>query len=102
MKLLQAQNAIYNYDIISLSETSLNEESEIPTPLMEGYKFEHLDHLSGDKHGGVGIFYKETLPLKIRNDLCFDECLVCEIHVDKKKDILLCYLQKSKYSRWES
>ena len=85
VKLLQAQNAIYNYDIISLSETSLNEDSVIPMPLMEGYKFEHSDHPSGDKHGGVGIFYKETLPLKIREDLSSDECLVSELHVDKKK-----------------
>ena len=50
---------------------------------MEGYKFEHLYHLSGEKHGGVGIFYKEILPLKIRKDLCFDE-LVKYMKMDHK------------------
>ena len=84
-KLLQAHNSIFNYDIISLCEISLNDQMEIPNPLMEGYNFEPLNHPSGNKRGGVGIFYKETLPLKVRRDLSFDECLVSEIHIGKKK-----------------
>ena len=44
---------------------------------MKGYnKFESLCHPSGNKRGGVGIFYKENLPLMIRSDLSFEECLV--------------------------
>ena len=43
------------------------------------------DHPSGDKKGGVGIFYKEYLPLKIRNDLSFDECIVVELIFGNKK-----------------
>ena len=85
VNLLQAQNAIHNYDIISLCETSLNDEAQIPNPLMEGYEFKHLNHPSGDKRGGVGIFYKETLPLTIKSDFNFDECLVCEIRLGNRK-----------------
>ena len=87
VKLLQAQNAIYNYDIISRCETSLNEQIELPTesPLMEGYEFKSLNHPSGEKRGGVGIFYKENRPLKIRPDLSFEECLVSEILIGRKK-----------------
>ena len=86
VNLLQSQNVIHNYnDIISLCETSLNDESQIPKPLMEGYEFKSSNHPSGEKRGGVGIFYKETLPLTIKNYFSFDECLVCEIHIGKKK-----------------
>ena len=47
--------------------------------------FFSLNHPSGDKKGGVGIFYKEFLPLKIRHDLCFDECIVTELIFSRKK-----------------
>ena len=33
----------------------------------------------------MGIFYKETLPLKIRSDLAFDESIVCELKFGHKK-----------------
>ena len=39
----------------------------------------------GKKSGGVGIFYKDSLPLKVRNDLSFDECLVSELKFGHKK-----------------
>ena len=35
--------------------------------------------------GGGGIFYKSSLPLKIRNDLSFDECIVTELKFGHKK-----------------
>ena len=33
----------------------------------------------------MGIFYKDTLPLKIRSDLSFDECIVAELRFGRKK-----------------
>ena len=33
----------------------------------------------------MGIFYKESLPLRIREDLSFDECLVTELMFGHKK-----------------
>ena len=67
--LLQAHNTEYNYDIISLCETSLDDTVEVPD--MPGYKFHACNHPGGNRSGGVGIFYKESLPLKIREDLSF-------------------------------
>ena len=32
-------------------------------------RFFHSDHPSGDKKGGVCIYFKETLPIKCRKDL---------------------------------
>ena len=46
---------------------------------MPGYKFHSCNHPDGNRSGGVGIFYKESLPLKIREDLSFNECIVCEL-----------------------
>ena len=65
--LLEAHNTEHNYDIISLCETSLDDNVQIPE--MPGYKFHSCNHPDGNRSGGVGIFYKESLPLKIREDL---------------------------------
>ena len=46
---------------------------------MPGYKFHSCNHPDGNRSGGVGIFYKESLPLKIRDDLSFNETIVCEL-----------------------
>ncbi len=83
--LLHAENIIHKYDIISLCETSLNDETVVPTDAIPGYVFHPLNHPSGERHGGVGIFYKESLPLRVRDDLSFDECLVIELKFGRKK-----------------
>ena len=49
---------------MSLCETSLNDDVEIPETLIDGYNFVPLNHPNGIKRGGVGIFYKEKLPLE--------------------------------------
>ena len=83
--LLEAHNAEYNYDIISLCETSLSDAVRVPENALPGYKFYSCDHPDGERSGGVGIFYKETLPLRIRPDLSFDECVVSEMIFGHKK-----------------
>ena len=75
--LLEAHNTVHNYDIISLCETSLDDNVQVPE--MPGYKFHSCNHPDGNRSGGVGIFYKESLPLKIREDLSFNESIVCEL-----------------------
>ena len=85
ISLLQAHNTNYNYDIISLCETSLNDSVQVPENILPGYKFHACNHPGGDSSGGVGIFYKESLPLRIRQDLSFDECIVTEMRFGRKK-----------------
>ena len=85
VSLIEAHNSIYKYDIISLCETSLNEETKIPDDILENYQFKSANHSSGEKKGGVGIFYKNNLPLKIRHELSFEECIVCELKFGRKK-----------------
>ena len=45
--LLEAHNSIFNYDMIFLSETSLNNKLDIPDKLLDGYKFHVSNHPSG-------------------------------------------------------
>ena len=84
INMLEAHNSIFNYDMIFLCETSLNHQLDVPDKLLDGYKFHVSNHPSGNRRGGVGVLYKETLPLIIRDDLSFNESIVVELHFGKK------------------
>ena len=83
--MLEAHNTIFKYDIISLCETSLNDDISVPENALPGYIYYPHNNPDGTKNGGVGIFYKDSLPLRIREDLSFDECLVSELKFGHKK-----------------
>ena len=83
--LLEAHNSIYDYDIISLCETSLTNDMLPNVPVLDGYTFEAANHPSYSAHGGVGIYYKSSLPLIVRNDLSFEETIVAELKFKRKK-----------------
>ena len=84
---LQAFNSIHKFDIISVNETFLNSSfsTKDPALTLKGYKLIRSDHPQDLKRGGVGVFYKETLPIKILNIFNLPECLVCEIQYQKNK-----------------
>ncbi len=69
VKLLEAHNCIFDYDIISLCETGLNSSNESSVPKIEGYTFLSANHPDDVAHGGVGVFYKDSLPIVLRDDL---------------------------------
>ena len=85
LNLLEAHNSLFNYDIISLCETNLNATVDLPYNLLDGFKSIFSHHPSGNKRGDVALFYKDNLPLVERNDLSFNECIVTEIHIGRKK-----------------
>ena len=67
VSLLTAYNSIHKFDIISLSETYLNfeilsndEHFDVP-----GHKLIRADHPSNTKRGGVCIYLKDSLPLRL-------------------------------------
>ena len=81
---------------MSLCETSLNDGVEIPEPLIDDYNFVPMNHPSGNRRGGVGIFYKEKLSLEIRKNLSFNECLASEVLIGKRKVFYsVCYRSPS-------
>ena len=69
MLLLKAYNAIYKHDFICLSESYL--DTMIPSDHisldLEGYKLVCADHPSNVKQGGICMYYKEPLPVRVIN-----------------------------------
>ena len=85
VKHIEAHNAIFNYDLISICETALNDSVELPDTLLNDYTFICSNNPNQSKHGGVGLFYKNSLPLKVRKDLSFRESIVVELKFGRKK-----------------
>ena len=76
---IESQNSIFNYDLISIRETSLNDSIKLPDILLIDYTFVPSTSSTNTKYGSVGLFFKNYLPIKIRNDLSFEESVVVEI-----------------------
>ena len=68
---LLAYNAVYNYDVICLGETFLDSSYLNDDQLLKlsGYQLIRADCPNNTKKGGVAMLYKESRPLKIRNDI---------------------------------
>ena len=84
---LKAFNTTKNFDFICLSESYLDStiSSDDKNLCLDGYKLIRADHPKNIKQGGVCIYYRKTLPLKIIQINYLPECLVCEINYDKRK-----------------
>ena len=67
--LLEAYNAIHKFDIIRLSETFLNGflQNDDVSLVLNRYKLVTADNPSDFKRGGVCIYFKESLPIKVLN-----------------------------------
>ena len=85
VRLIEAENSIIDHDLIAICETSLNDSVKLPDKLLDDYSFVPCNNPTNTRHGGVGLFYKNSLPIKIRNDLSFDESIVVELNFGRKK-----------------
>ena len=80
VKLLTAYNVMHKFDIIYISESYLNSDTSSNDNNLNipGYNMSRADHPSGNRRGGVCIYYKESLPIKMLNinypqeSICFD------------------------------
>ena len=61
---------------------------------LENYTFINTNCVTNQRHGGVGLFYKNTLPIKVRHDLSFPESIVIEIKA-KRKSVFYTFLYRS-------
>ena len=88
---LKAYNSVYKYDFLCVSETFLNSsfESSDKDLMIEGYNLIRSDHPSNIKRGGVCIYFKESLAVRIVSITSLTECLVCEVQYKTKKNMLL-------------
>ena len=91
LSLLEAYNAIHNFDIICLSETYLDSSvlSENPSLSLDGYTLVRADDPGNVKRGGVCVYHKNILPICFLNISLLQECLVFEFTLEKQKCILM-------------
>ena len=85
IRLIEAHNALFKYDLISTCGSSLNNSVELPETLINDYTFVPANNPANVRHGGVGLFFKNSLPVIVRGDLSFDESKVIEIKFGRKK-----------------
>ena len=57
----------------------------MPEILLDEYTFVPVNNPANTRHGGVGLFYKYSFPVVIRNDLSFDESIAVELKFGRKK-----------------
>ena len=89
ISLIEAYNSTFNYDLIAVSDTRLNQSIDNEDILIEGFSSDifRSDHPSNSRvPGGVCIYYKENIPIKRRKYLeILQESVVTEITFDSKK-----------------
>ena len=91
VSLLEAYNAIHKFDIICLSETFLNSSLQNfdDSLVLNGYKPVRADNPSDLKRGGVSIYFKESLPIKVLNITNLHECLVCGLFFNGRRSYIV-------------
>ena len=81
LSLLTAYNSALNYDLICLTKTYLNSTVDPNNLLINGYKLVRADHPDDVKRGGVCLYYREHLTLQLVDTPYFEQCILCEIHI---------------------
>ena len=79
---------MYKHDCICLSETYLDSSVSDSLLKIDGYNLVRADHPNDTKRGGVCIYYKESLPVRVINLSYFEEALLLEMIYHNKKVIL--------------
>ena len=93
LSMLEAYNALHDYDIICISETFLNSFhlNNHPSLKLKGYELIRSDHPSNTKRGGVCLYYKDHLPVKLRTNITtLSKSIVVELKTKKHKCFITC------------
>ena len=77
---------MHKFDIICISESYLNSDtlSNDNNLNIPGYNMSRADHPSGNWRGGVSIYYKESLPIKMLNINYLQECICSDLKIGSK------------------
>ena len=86
MFLLKAYIAIHKFHIICLSETYLDSSttSDDDNLAISGYNLIRSNHPSNNKRGGVCIYYKNFLPLRVLSIQYLQEYINFELNIGGK------------------
>ena len=68
---------------------------------MEGYYFIRSDHPGNTNRGGVCIYYKESLAVRVVNITSLTECLICEVTMQNKKGYAVVVYRSPSQSTYE-
>ena len=64
--MIEAYNSVYNYDLIGIVETHLDNTVNKDRLALDGYTFIQDNHPRNVKRGGIGLYIKDSLPSKNR------------------------------------
>ena len=84
LSLLRAYVSIHKFDIICLSETYLDSSIDDESLEISGYYLIRSDHPSNKKRGGICIYYKNFLPLKVTGVRLLEECITFDLIISNK------------------
>ena len=86
LSLLRAYVAFHKFDIIYLAETYLNSSNSADDETLEisGYNLVRSDYSLNSKRGGVCIYYKNYLPLRVISVNYLSECINFEIMIENE------------------
>ena len=86
LSILRAYITVHEFDVICLSKTYLDSSilHDDDNLQISGYNLYNEDHPLNVKRGGVCIYYKISLPLKIKNIHYLQECINFEIKIKDK------------------
>ena len=87
--LIESFNVDSDYDIIAISESALHDSIDNEQISIAGYEILRRDIPLNTTHGGILVYHKDTLAVKERPDIEFNENqLIMEITIEKKKIIV--------------
>ena len=86
MFLLRAYIAVHKFAVIYLSETYLDSTVASDDENLEitGYNLVRSDHPANTKRGGVCLYYKTCLPLRVLDIQYLNECINFELKIGDK------------------
>ena len=86
MFLLKAYITVHKFDILCLSKTYLDSSTRPDDENLEiaGCDIARADHPTNTKRGGVCIYYKKCLPLRVLNIVFLNECMNFKLRTGDK------------------
>ena len=96
--LFKAYMTVHKFDIICLSETYLDSSTRSDDENLDiaRYDIARADHPTNTKRGGVCIYYKKCVPLRVLNIVFLNECINFELSIrDKTCNFVVLYRSPS-------
>ena len=86
ISLFRAYISLHNFDVVCISETYLDSTTAVydESLAITGYNLRRADHASNSKRGGVCVYYKSSLALRLIDVHYLQECLIFEILIGGK------------------